>query len=158
MNKYTTFWKRIEKNFTKTDGCWLWKGTQQGAGYGVISFLAHRLVYELLVGPIPDSLVIDHLCNERSCVNPNHMRTVTQEVNSMSGGSPPARNARKKRCKHGHRFTAKNTMILSKGPNRRRARTCRICCHREQQRYRDKKRALQISSRMANSPPASLSL
>lgn len=74
------------------NGCWLWRGSHGPAsnGYGRIgvgtqrqrrSRLAHRVSYELLVGPIPDGLVLDHLCGVRHCVNPDHLEPVTQKEN-----------------------------------------------------------------------------
>ncbi len=68
------------------DGCWGWAGRIDGAGYGRWSrHLAHRLSYEFHVGPIPEGLVIDHLCRNRSCVNPVHLEVVTQKVNVRRG-------------------------------------------------------------------------
>lgn len=64
--------------------CWTWIACLQRNGYGKVGYrlgdgkyrtwLAHRLSYELLVGPIPPGLVIDHLCRNRACINPDHMR------------------------------------------------------------------------------------
>lgn len=72
------FWKRTIQS---PDGCWEWVGTITNSGYGSLSdsgqVLAHRFAYELLVGPIPEGLQIDHLCNVRNCVNPAHLEPVT---------------------------------------------------------------------------------
>ena len=58
-------------------GCWLWVGPQVN-GYGRHKHQpAHRLVYQLMVGEIPDGLVLDHLCSTRSCVYPDHLEPVT---------------------------------------------------------------------------------
>lgn len=97
-------------------GCWLWMRTLTGAGYGGQSLfgkkrLAHRISYELLRGPIPAGLQIDHLCRCRSCVNPDHMETITRRENILRGMSPLAINARKTHCRHGHEFTAENTYV-----------------------------------------------
>jgi hypothetical protein len=51
---------------------------------------AHRFAYELLVGPIPEGLVIDHLCRNRRCVNPAHLEPVTAEENWRRGDAPSA--------------------------------------------------------------------
>ena len=73
-------------------GCWLWVGHVNAHGYGLagvrvagrsVSRRAHRLVWENLVGQIPDGLFIDHTCRVRSCVNPDHLRIVTKRQNSL---------------------------------------------------------------------------
>jgi hypothetical protein len=66
---------------------------------------AHRAAYEEAYGPIPDGLVIDHLCRVRWCCNPEHLEAVTNRENILRGESPPARNARKERCDRGHELT-----------------------------------------------------
>jgi hypothetical protein len=73
-----------------TTGCWLWGGRLQTDGYGMFSsdsqsYAAHRYVYELLKGKIPYSWVIDHVCEMRCCVNPDHLKAVTVEVNARRG-------------------------------------------------------------------------
>ena len=70
--------------------CWEWIHTKQKTGYGVFkwnykTFLAHRFSYENYVGSIPNKLVIDHLCRNRSCVNPNHLEPVTIYENLRRG-------------------------------------------------------------------------
>jgi hypothetical protein len=82
--------------FVEVDGCWLWVGSLRG-GYGRVRFNgklveAHRLSYEHHVGKIPDGLVIDHLCRNRSCINPEHLEVVTEAENIRRGnqGSPEA--------------------------------------------------------------------
>lgn len=81
------FWAKVDK----TETCWLWTAAiRRRSGYGVFShqartMLAHRFAYELLVGPIPDGLVIDHLCRVRHCVNPDHLEPVTQRENLRRG-------------------------------------------------------------------------
>lgn len=91
------------------NGCWEWMAARHRTGYGRIAFnretwLAHRLTYTLLVGAIPDGLVIDHLCRNRPCVNPEHLRAVTQWENVHAPGSlaPSAFNAKKTTCPLGH--------------------------------------------------------
>lgn len=71
------------------DGCWIWEGHRNHGGYGIVRrhgqlMLAHRWVYERLVGPI-GPLVVDHLCRTPSCVNPEHLEAVTDAVNVRRG-------------------------------------------------------------------------
>lgn len=81
------FWGRV----AKTETCWLWTGrlTEKGyagkVGYQGKHYAPHRLAYELLTGPIPDGLVLDHLCRVRNCVNPDHLEPVTAEENTRRG-------------------------------------------------------------------------
>lgn len=83
------FWVKVDKA-SSPDGCWLWGGTLQGAGYGMIYWkgyqvLAHRLAYELVIGPIPEHHQIDHVwdrgCRNRHCVNPSHLEPVSLAEN-----------------------------------------------------------------------------
>lgn len=80
-------------------GCWLWTGSITRAGYGRIrgadahdgrTVLAHRLAYELLVGPIPQGLHLDHLCRVRRCVNPEHLEPVTLAENNRRAAAAMA--------------------------------------------------------------------
>ena len=80
--------ERINRKIIKDEGseCWLWQGFKV-KGYGRIRIdgkakRVHRLMYEQMVGPIPDGLVIDHLCMVRNCVNPEHLEPVTIEENT----------------------------------------------------------------------------
>jgi hypothetical protein len=71
---------RVNRN--RADGCWAWTGLIDQTGYGrYLDRSAHRMVYEILVGPIPDGLHLDHICYNRSCVNPEHLRPVTNKQN-----------------------------------------------------------------------------
>jgi hypothetical protein len=79
------FWAKIQK----TDSCWLWTGGCTGSGYGVIeipghgrrSIAVHRLSWEIHNGPIPEGMVILHLCDVRNCVRPDHLCLGTQADN-----------------------------------------------------------------------------
>ena len=132
---------RLFSHIKKTDTCWVWESGKDKDGYGFTSIksrykLAHRVVYELLVGEIPQGLQLDHLCRNRSCVNPNHLEPVTSRENTMRGNGPSSLNAKKNLCKSGHEFTEKNTYIARR-PNDKVERQCRECRYLANQRYVD---------------------
>lgn len=123
------FWSKVEK----TEGCWNWTGDTNGSGYGRFWptwrkwITAHRFAYKLLVGPIPDGKILDHLCENKVCVRPDHVRATTHAGNVLRGKGPTARNARKTTCKRGHPLSGEN-LKLYKPPNYPRAlRVCRAC-------------------------------
>lgn len=104
--------------------CWIWTGYCSKKGYGAMPVDGrargtHRLAYELLVGPIPDGLQIDHLCRVPACCNPAHLEAVTSRENTVRGVS---HNGLKTHCKHGHPFDAANTYVTRRGK-----RWCRAC-------------------------------
>jgi hypothetical protein len=126
-------WNRVQKD---ADGCWRWTGAHIGDGYGNLwvagkSRLAHRVAYELLVGPIPAGLEIDHLCRVRDCVNPEHLEVVTGKENALRGISFAAENAVKEECVNGHPFDDVNTYRRPNGN-----RDCRVCGRERAARYR----------------------
>src|SRR6185369_15101616 len=76
-----------------TNGCWLWQRAITTAGYGSVRFngetaYAHRMVYERHKGPITPGLVLDHLCRNPACVNPDHLEPVSQRENIIRGDAP----------------------------------------------------------------------
>lgn len=118
---------RFLSRIVKTDDCWEWEGGHSAAGYsttwdGTRPLYAHRVAYELWVGPIPDGHTIDHLCRSRGCVNPEHLQAVTQRTNILRGTGQSARNVKVTHCPRGHKYTLANTHISTKG-----TRECRAC-------------------------------
>ncbi len=120
-------WAKVQMR----DGCWEWRGAVRTSGYGSIVLspqhsrriaMAHRVIYESLLGPIPAGLTIDHLCMNTQCVRPDHMEPVTNEVNIMRGMGWGARNARKTHCVRGHALTPDNC-----SKHKPDVRECRIC-------------------------------
>src|SRR3977135_3690762 len=105
------FWGLVDRQDGgfQTGGCWPWLGSTTGSGYGQIRYgghlLAHRIAYVLRKGDIPTGLQLDHLCRNRSCVNPAHLEPVTGRENPLRGGSPTAVNAFKTHCPQGHEYT-----------------------------------------------------
>jgi len=77
-------------------GCWLFSGSLNNYGYGVIgagprgsgNALTHRVTYEHFIGVVPDGMEIDHLCRVRHCCNPSHLEPVTRRENIMRGRHP----------------------------------------------------------------------
>lgn len=86
--------------------------------------LVHRVVYELLVGPIAEGLTIDHLCRVRHCFNPEHLEPVTRRINTLRGIGFPAINAYATHCTNGHEFTEDNTILRTRKQGGRECRTC----------------------------------
>lgn len=75
------------------DGCWGWSGGISAEGYSEFSLggqqvYAHRASYEIHVGPIPEDMLIDHKCHNRSCVNPGHLQTATNKQNHENRPGP----------------------------------------------------------------------
>jgi hypothetical protein len=107
-------------------GCWLWTGARFRKGYGNFGIdghnrSAHRVAYELYIGPIPEGLDLDHLCRVPSCVNPDHLEPVTRRENIRRGDSVPARKAAQTHCKRGHPLFGPNLYLWKGG------RICREC-------------------------------
>lgn len=127
---------KVLRHVRKTaTGCIEWTGPTNGVGYGVVAlrghrFYTHRLSYTEAFGPIPDGLVIDHLCKNTLCCNPAHLEAVTQQVNTQRGST-----GQKTECKSGHAFSEENTYISLQG-----ARSCRTCRRLVERRRRAEKK------------------
>lgn len=73
-------WDKVD--IGEEDQCWNWKGSIAANGYGRVSGkLAHRLIYQHNVGPIPEGLEVQHICNNRRCCNPKHLKLGTHKEN-----------------------------------------------------------------------------
>lgn len=120
--------------------CWSWGGYTTKSGYGRITInrkevYAHRLLYEIYKGIIPEGLQIDHLCLNPICVNPKHLEAVTLAENVRR--SDARKNAAIKRkamshCKNGHKFDKLNTYNDPRGK-----RGCRNCRKQANKRWKN---------------------
>lgn len=116
------FWKHVER----TAECFLWLAALDKHGYGVFNdgarvVRAHRFAYEQAYGPVPDGLVLDHLCRTPACVRPEHLEAVTQQVNvqrAVRHGPVP-----KATCGKGHAMVGDN---VYRNPTSGK-RACRAC-------------------------------
>lgn len=123
--------------FTIGDDCWEWYGALNDAGYGMVYSnktrrpqRVHRLMYEFLVGPIPDGLTLDHLCRNRKCVRPAHLEPVTRGENIRRGIGPQLNRERmlnRTHCKRGHLFAGDNLEWKKQHKTGILYRTCRTC-------------------------------
>lgn len=125
------FWERVDR--TNPEACWEWTGSRTAGGYGHLRRpggkydYSHRVSYEMSVGPIPDGLVIDHLCRNRACCNPAHLEPVPHQTNVSRGLAPYGLRTT---CKHGHDITnPENIYTAPRGD--RRCQTCTDIANRE---------------------------
>ena len=115
------------------EGCLLWSGSK-ALGYGKFSkngrpVGAHRVAWEMFMGPIPPGLVIDHMvCGRRDCVNPDHLQVCTQAENIGRGKAPSAIVHRTNICKKGMHALEGANVYWYQG-----RRTC-IACRTERDR------------------------
>lgn len=124
----TKFFLKFKKR--EIDDCWEWNGTITACGYGSLRyhhkgksmiFLAHRVSFVIFKGRIKDGLVIDHLCNNRKCVNPFHLNETTIYENAVRAiRSPQSKRKRLRKLKNTikkHNYSMFS--LLFKG----------VCCH-----------------------------
>lgn len=137
---------RFYSKRTPTPHCIEWAGALDRDGYGRFTvkdegrttvLSAHRVAFVLGTGTqVPVGLEIDHTCDNRKCVTPEHLAAVTSQHNTLrSQTNPTAMNKRKTHCKHGHRFDDENTYVTPSGYRR-----CRKCHARRVARYRNSHR------------------
>lgn len=142
------FWIKVDRR--GPDDCWQWIASKNPKGYGYFSmpaikrspFLAHRVSFIIANGQINDGMMIDHMCRNRGCVNPKHLRQVTPEVNTLENSvSITAINLTKTHCPKGHEYTPENTKInAGKKKYGRPFRLCRTCANIESARQRAKRK------------------
>jgi hypothetical protein len=127
----------MEKIVYCPSGCWMWTDatSRNKGGYGYFLVdkklrTAHRWAYEHFIGPIPEGLVCDHICNVPGCVNPYHLRICTSEENCKRS---PKYWSNKTHCANGHPLEGDNLV-----PNKRQ-RQCRECNNERVRQWRKKK-------------------
>jgi hypothetical protein len=112
------------------DGCWIWQGTTRSNGYGVTVYkgkqtTTHRVAYEIANNTtLPKDMEVDHICNERGCINPAHLEAVSHEENMRRGAE------RRTVCRNGHEWNKANTyttQVKRKQGGLRMQRYCRLC-------------------------------
>lgn len=138
--------ERIQAKITPVteSGCWLWMGAIGTGGYARVFWqgknsTAHRVVYQLLRGPISKALTLDHLCRVRCCVNPDHLEPVSLRVNIKRGEGIGVQNERKTHCPAGHPYNEKNTYFNAASGG---GRICRPCNNLHTKHYKDRKRGV----------------
>jgi hypothetical protein len=118
--------------------CWMWKGNVKH-GYGKYGGrVAHRVIYELLIGAIPLGRELDHLCRRPLCVNPLHLEPVTR-VENIARRMSAHRGGRTDRCVNGHPYNAENTRM------RGGTRICRVCQRAATARHRARQTEMGVS-------------
>lgn len=101
--------KRFNSKWKIEGACHLWQSPLDKDGYGSFYFRkknrrAHRVSYYYNIGDIPQGMVVDHICGNRHCVRPDHLRLLTPKENALDGRGHGAINAKKTHCKRGHPF------------------------------------------------------
>lgn len=121
------FYSKVDKKSNNENDCHIWLACKNTYGYGQFWYdkklvLAHRFIYCHVNNiELSTSQELDHICKNRACVNPIHLRIVSKSENVLSGNGITAINARKTHCKRGHEFTPENT-FMNGG-----TRHCKIC-------------------------------
>ena len=142
------FWKRVDRRGEAE--CWPWTGARNAYGYGVIwnagkVLIATRVMLELQGSPVPTGKVLDHLCRNRWCVNPAHLRAITQSVNARENSTSPfAINAQKTHCLRGHAFDLIEQ--TRRGPIRGCSECKKIRAARAVAKQREKRAARSVTS------------
>lgn len=140
------FWSHVD--LSDINSCWDWVGAKIN-GYGVFIVdnklcRSHRVVYEMMIGHLDDNLVIDHLCENRLCVNPFHLEQVTsgenvrRAINNRNGGEFL--------CRNGHDYSGDNLCYSTVYKNGRQQKYCGECNRNNVSRWRENQRHNRLTS------------
>ena len=132
-------WKAIAP--AAEDECWPWPKSKGSHGYGQIGWTqedgrrmgttAHRAVWVHHYGPIPGQLTVDHICHNKVCCNPSHLRLLTNVDNATDNTQ-----GSKTECPRGHPYNEENTYMDPNGHRR-----CRPCARRVKREWHAKTKA-----------------
>ncbi len=129
---------KAKSNYVVTqNSCWGWNGAINSDGYGITErrYKAHRWFFELHRGPIPAGKHLHHVCENKRCVNPDHLMIVSRpEHVRLTLNNPTTKNRAKTHCIRGHEFSGTN-LVLRLKPNGKLIRQCSTCT-REKHRIR----------------------
>jgi hypothetical protein len=127
--------ERLEQRVSfDDDGCWRWTGHVQTRGYGQMQvnhrmIVVHKLAWTLFRDEVPEGMDVHHRCEEKRCVNPDHLELVEHTKHK-------AAHHRKTHCKRGHAFTAENSYVSGTG-----AKRCRTCIQASRDRWLARQKA-----------------
>lgn len=132
-------------------GCLVWPRGCSSSGYGMVLMdkklrPVHRVIYEAIIGPVPEGLVLHHECRNRRCANPAHLEVCGVMENTLKDHpdlfGKAGRN--KTHCKHGHPFSGENLRMTPDG-----RRSCRMCA-RMKNRVQSARRKAERANAKAN--------
>ena len=149
VNSLVDIFKYIKVPKNSPGSCWNWTGGLRGYGYGAFriknkTHQAHRLLYQIMFGEIPENKELHHLCENTKCVKPFHLKPVTHRENVLLGHSMVAENAKKTHCIRGHELIWPNLVKRKSG------RTCKACYRIYWHARKDKKMDNELARKSEN--------